>query len=54
MEAAQKVVRRIRFDRNLIDTCREYFPGTTLQRLVELALENEIQRKRKKRTKIPF
>lgn len=54
MENQQKHVRRIRFSEKLLDDCRTYFPGITIQRLVENALENEIRRKQKKRLILPF
>lgn len=54
MEESQKVVRRVRIDRKVLDTCRSYHPGVSLDRLIAFALENEIRRKQKKRLKIPF
>lgn len=54
MEASKKVVRRVRIDQNTLDQCRAYFPGSTLQLLIENALENEIRRKLKKRLINPF
>jgi post-segregation antitoxin (ccd killing protein) len=54
METSQKVVRRIRISQNTLDQCRAYFPGLTIDKLVENALENEIRRKQKKRLINPF
>jgi len=49
MENIQKVVRRVRISQKLLNECREYFSGITLQKLIENSLENEIRRKQKKR-----
>lgn len=54
MEKVKKVVRRIRIEQNLFDQCRAYFPGFTFTKLIQLALENEIRRKQKKRLVSPF
>jgi hypothetical protein len=54
MEKNQKVVRRIRIDQKTIDVCRDYFPGYTLQKLIENSLKNEIRRRQKKRLRNPF
>jgi post-segregation antitoxin (ccd killing protein) len=54
MKTSQKVVRRVRIKEILLDQCRAYYPDISIDNLINICIENEIRRKRKKRLRIPF
>ena len=49
-----KAVKRLRFSEEDIESLRSYYPGLSVQKIVENAVQNEIRRKQKKRLKTPF
>lgn len=50
----EKAVKRLRFNKEDIETIRAYYPGLPFQKIVENAVKNEIRRKQKKRLITPF
>jgi len=49
-----KVVKRIRFSDEAIQLHRDYYPGISFQKFVEICVENERNRVMKKRIRPPF
>lgn len=54
MKNDEKMVRRVRIDIKTLEDCRNYFPGLSIDKLVQNSLENELRRKQKKRLKHYF
>jgi hypothetical protein len=54
MEKTKKVLRRVRIAEKILDHYRAKYPGISLQRFIDLALENQWLRDRRERVVKPF
>jgi hypothetical protein len=54
MKTQENPIRRIRITEKQLEAYRAYYPDISFQKFVDMAIDNEIRRKQKKRLRSPF